>query len=148
VLEEAGVVGGGSAHGGDLQAQFGQDLGHVGDVDLGDPVTLVDLRPVAGTGGQRHQGGALGRPQGGQGVLAGPPVALSRVDIRVPHGHHRAAVEAGGDVVDEVVQRTVLNFYTAKRLLHALHLTLERHEAAFGVLEIDVQKRITPGWRG
>ena len=45
-------------------------------------------------------------------------------------------------------QRIVTNFYTAKRMLHALHMTIERHEAAFGVLEIDVQKRITPGWHG
>ncbi len=36
------------------------------------------------------------------------------------------------------------NSYTAKRLLHALQLTIQRHEATFGVLEIDVQKRIRP----
>ena len=36
----------------------------------------------------------------------------------------------------------------AKRLLHALAMTIERHEQAFGPLEIDVQKRITPGFRG
>ena len=48
----------------------------------------------------------------------------------------------------KVSQRVILNFFTAKRLLHALHMTIERHEQAFGVLEIDVQKRITPGWRG
>jgi hypothetical protein len=42
-------------------------------------------------------------------------------------------------------QRIVTNFYTAKRLWHALGLTLQRHEAAFGVLETDVQKRVVPG---
>lgn len=41
-----------------------------------------------------------------------------------------------------VNQRIVTNFYTAKRLLHALSMTIQRHEAAFGVLEIDVQKRV------
>jgi hypothetical protein len=41
-----------------------------------------------------------------------------------------------------VSQRIVTNFYTAKRMLHALQLTLQRHEAAFGVLETDVQKRV------
>lgn len=41
-----------------------------------------------------------------------------------------------------VNERIVLNFYTAKRLLHALSMTIQRHEAAFGVLEVDVQKRI------
>ncbi len=44
-------------------------------------------------------------------------------------------------------QRLVTNYYTAKRLLHALHLTIQRHETAFGVLETDVQKRVVPGAR-
>jgi hypothetical protein len=43
-----------------------------------------------------------------------------------------------------VNQRIVTNYYTAKRLLHALHLSVQRHEQAFGVLETDVQKRIVP----
>lgn len=46
-----------------------------------------------------------------------------------------------------VSQRLVVNFFTAKRLLHALQLTLQRHEAAFGVLETDVQKRVVGGMR-
>ena len=41
-----------------------------------------------------------------------------------------------------VTQRIVMNFFTAKRTLHPLQLTLERHEAAFGVLETDVQRRV------
>ncbi len=44
-----------------------------------------------------------------------------------------------------ITQRIVTNFYTAKRMLHALQLTLQRHEAAFGVLETDVQKRVVGG---
>lgn len=47
----------------------------------------------------------------------------------------------------QVTQRVVMNFFTAKRMLHALQLTLQRHEAAFGVLETDVQKRVVPGAR-
>jgi hypothetical protein len=43
-----------------------------------------------------------------------------------------------------VTQRIVTNFYTAKRMLHALGLTIQRHEATFGALEIDVQKRVQP----
>ena len=46
-----------------------------------------------------------------------------------------------------VNQRIITNFYTAKRMLHALNLTIQRHEATFGVLEIDVQKRVRPGAR-
>ncbi|HEV2969360.1 MAG TPA: DUF3467 domain-containing protein [Pirellulales bacterium] len=46
-----------------------------------------------------------------------------------------------------ISQRVVLNYFTAKRLLHALQLTIQRHEAAFGAIEIDVQKRVTPRGR-
>ena len=41
----------------------------------------------------------------------------------------------------QVKQRVVTNMYTAKRLLGVLQLTVQRHEAVFGALEIDVQKR-------
>jgi hypothetical protein len=44
-----------------------------------------------------------------------------------------------------ITQRIVTNFFTAKRMLHALQLTIQRHEATFGVLETDVQKRVRPG---
>jgi hypothetical protein len=37
--------------------------------------------------------------------------------------------------------RLVLNFYTAKRLLGALHMALQQHENVYGVLEVDVSKR-------
>ncbi|MCH8921580.1 MAG: DUF3467 domain-containing protein [Planctomycetes bacterium] len=43
-----------------------------------------------------------------------------------------------------VNQRLVINYYTAKRLLAALSMSVQRHEAAFGVLETDVQKRVLP----
>ncbi len=39
-------------------------------------------------------------------------------------------------------QRIVTNLYTAKRLLQVLQLTVQRHEATFGALETDVQKRV------
>ena len=41
-----------------------------------------------------------------------------------------------------IAQRIVTNYFTAKRLLHALHLSVQRHEQAFGVLETDVNKRV------
>jgi hypothetical protein len=41
-----------------------------------------------------------------------------------------------------LTQRVVMNYYTAKHLLHALQLTVQRHEAVFGALETDVQKRV------
>jgi Protein of unknown function (DUF3467) len=45
----------------------------------------------------------------------------------------------------EVKQRIVTNYFTAKRMLQALHLSVQRHEQAFGVLETDVQKRVVGG---
>jgi Protein of unknown function (DUF3467) len=41
-----------------------------------------------------------------------------------------------------VKQRIVTNFYTAKRLLQVLQLTIQRHEATFGAVETDVQMRV------
>jgi hypothetical protein len=41
-----------------------------------------------------------------------------------------------------VSQRTIMNHYTAKRLLAALSSALQRHESAFGVLETDVRRRV------
>lgn len=40
-----------------------------------------------------------------------------------------------------VTQRIIINYFTAKRLLAALSMSVQRHEAVFGVLETDVQKR-------
>jgi hypothetical protein len=38
-------------------------------------------------------------------------------------------------------QRTVLNFFTAKRLMVALETTIRRHEQTFGTIELDVRRR-------
>jgi hypothetical protein len=48
----------------------------------------------------------------------------------------------------DVKQRIVVNYYTAKRMLQALHMSVQRHEQAFGVLETDVQKRVVGAQRG
>ncbi len=34
-----------------------------------------------------------------------------------------------------------MNFYTAKRLLTALGMTIQRHEGTFGSIELDVRRR-------
>ena len=41
-----------------------------------------------------------------------------------------------------ITQRIVTNLYTAKRLLHVLEQTVQRHEATFGAIETDVQMRV------
>jgi len=45
----------------------------------------------------------------------------------------------------KVKQRIIVNFYTAKRLLAALQMSVARHESVFGVLETDINKRVRPG---
>ena len=47
----------------------------------------------------------------------------------------------------KVTQRLIMNFYTAKRLCSAMLMTLQRHEATFGSIELDVRRRahIPPG---
>jgi hypothetical protein len=44
-----------------------------------------------------------------------------------------------------IAQRIVMSPYAAKRLLHALQVTVDRHETTFGSLETDVRKRVKPG---
>ena len=41
----------------------------------------------------------------------------------------------------KAVQRIVMNFYTAKRLLTAMGMTIQRHEGTFGSIELDVRRR-------
>ena len=48
----------------------------------------------------------------------------------------------GGNATIKVSDRIILNHYTAKRLLSALSMALQRHEQAFGVLETDIRKRV------
>lgn len=41
--------------------------------------------------------------------------------------------------------RIVMNFFTAKRLVGALQQVVQQHEASFGPLELDYNKRMLPG---
>jgi hypothetical protein len=40
-----------------------------------------------------------------------------------------------------LTHRLVMNFFTAKRLFHALGMAIQQHEQVYGMLEIDVAKR-------
>jgi hypothetical protein len=52
---------------------------------------------------------------------------------------------AGGQVTPvKISQRLVVNYFTAKRLWLALGAFLQRHEQAFGEVQIDVNKRVIP----
>jgi hypothetical protein len=48
---------------------------------------------------------------------------------------------AGGRQEIQVSQRLIMNFYTAKRLYRAMAMALQRHEAAFGSIELDFRRR-------
>ena len=52
------------------------------------------------------------------------------------------------DQTVKVDQRLVLNYYTSKRLFAALQQTIMRHEQNFGVIELNVQRRLAPGAPG
>lgn len=47
-----------------------------------------------------------------------------------------------------VTQRIITNYYTAKRMLHALEMVIQRHEATFGALEVNVERRVRSGAAG
>ena len=49
---------------------------------------------------------------------------------------------APGNITVNVDQRIIMNHFTAKRMLQALSVALQRHEQAFGVLETDVRRRV------
>ncbi|MBI3407183.1 MAG: DUF3467 domain-containing protein [Planctomycetes bacterium] len=42
----------------------------------------------------------------------------------------------------KMTHRVVMNFFTAKRLLGFLHRIIEQHEVNYGVLELDINKRV------
>jgi hypothetical protein len=42
----------------------------------------------------------------------------------------------------KLTHRLVTNFYTAKRLLFALHQAVQQHERVYGLIEVDIQKRM------
>ena len=56
------------------------------------------------------------------------PFAAGRQDVKANH-------------------RIVMSFYTTKRLLTAIGMTIQRHEQTFGAIELDVNRRVSPSQR-
>lgn len=71
-------------------------------------------------------------------------VTGSPEELIVDFGLNPQPIGVPKDPID-VKQRIIVNFYTAKRLLAALQMSIARHEAVFGVLETDINKRVRPG---
>jgi hypothetical protein len=44
-----------------------------------------------------------------------------------------------------VSNRVVMNYFTAKRFSNALQQVVQQHEATYGLVELDFQKRMLPG---
>jgi hypothetical protein len=49
-----------------------------------------------------------------------------------------------GQQVVKANHRIVMNAYTTKRLLAAIGTTIQRHEQTFGMIEVDVNRRVSP----
>ena len=68
--------------------------------------------------------------------------------MRPSEGYALAPVSARTDPAGKphspvrLSHRLVMSYYTAKRLAQVLQLTIQRHEATFGVLETDIQRRV------
>ena len=111
--------------------------------------------PLA-TGGDAGRGQPQAQAQQGVRVDDSKMIAMYANFCRVTGTPEELIIDFGlnpqpfGVPTEPVVvnQRIVTNFFTAKRMLHALQLTVQRHEQAFGVLETDVQKRVVPSMRG
>lgn len=68
-------------------------------------------------------------------------VTGSPEELIIDFGMNAQPIGSNDQPVD-ISQRIVLNFFTAKRLLQALHVSIQRHEKVFGDIEIDIQKRV------
>ncbi len=62
-------------------------------------------------------------------------------ELILDFGLNTAMVPQGAEPV-KLTHRLVTNFYTAKRLLGALHMAIQQHESVYGSLEVDIQKRV------
>ncbi len=69
-------------------------------------------------------------------------VTGSPEELIIDFGMNSQPIGGSGETPVDISQRTVLNFYTAKRLLHALHVSVQRHEEVFGKIETDIKKRV------
>jgi len=63
----------------------------------------------------------------------------------LPQAQGAAENQPQGEIVFQVRERVILNYYSAKRLAITLGQIIRRHEEQFGELELDVSKRRVGG---
>jgi hypothetical protein len=71
-------------------------------------------------------------------------VSPSPEELVLDFGLNQNVPGSGQATAVKISDRLVLNYFTAKRLWGGLGLALQRHEQTFGVLEVDVNKRVLP----
>src|SRR5262245_54639296 len=93
-----------------------------------------------------HPGGGEAAP-GQQPQFAVDPSSLSTVyanfcrvtgtpeELVLDFGLNTQMAPTAGEPI-KLTHRLVMNFYTAKRLLGALHMAIQQHESVYGVLEV------------
>ena len=69
-------------------------------------------------------------------------LSSSTEEILMDVGLHTGIMIPGGMEPIHLTHRLVMNPFVAKRLIESLRQIVVRHEQAFGVLEVDPQKRL------
>lgn len=68
-------------------------------------------------------------------------VAGAPEELFIDFGINPQPMTEGTGIID-VMQRVTMNYYTAKRFAQVLMMSIQQHEQAFGVIEVDVRKRV------
>jgi hypothetical protein len=69
-------------------------------------------------------------------------VTATPEEVILDFGLNPQPFSTGGQVV-KANQRIVMSFYTTKRLLSAIGMTIQRHEQTFDAIELDVSRRVS-----
>ncbi len=100
-----------------------------------------------------------GTPEEGQQPPAQPEISLNERDAHTAYSNFARVTATPEEVIIDfalnpnpfagkqevnVNHRLIMNFYTAKRLLSALAMTLQRHESIYGQIELDIRRRAQP----
>ena len=68
-------------------------------------------------------------------------------EVLLDLGMYSLVITPSGPEAVELTHRLIMNFITAKKLAEVLRVVVARHEQAFGVVEIDPQRRLRGGQR-
>ena len=63
-------------------------------------------------------------------------------EVLLDLGMYSQVIAAGGPEPVHLTHRLIMNFVTAKKLAEVLRVVVARHEQAFGVVEVDPNRRL------